>query len=229
MPVSIVSGNLGKSILLVVLVGVVAVMLWWNISGNTHAGPAYYQITLLSLWPGPPVIVTDASFVDTVQASLDVLPRVMGPGWQLPVQDTMPDDTPYRIIIRPLSGMEQVESGHSCANPEWRGSADYSTGVIYVCTDWWRTQTDIQDTILHEVLHMMGLGHYHGPGPNIMCSTEEGWRTCTNTVSGYGLEQDIHTQDVLRYLYGDDGWGLPNLGEPCVQYYPETGSCTPPP
>lgn len=220
-------GNLGKTILLVVLVGVVALMLWWSVSNNTHTGPAYYDITL-SLWPRPPVIVTDTSFVDTVQTSLDVLPQVMGPAWQLSVQDTLPD-TPYRIIIRPLSGMEQTDSGDTCANPEWRGSADYSVGVIYVCTDWWRSQTDIQHTILHEMLHMMGLGHYHGPGPNIMCSTEEGWRTCTTMVSGYGLEQDTHTQDVLRYLYGDDGWGLPNLDEPCVRYYPETASCAPVP
>ena len=216
----------GKTILLVVLVGLVSVMLWWSVSGHIHTGPEYYEITLSSLWPRPPVIVTDVSFVDTVRDSLDVLPRVMGPGWQLSVQDTIPADTPYRIIIRPLSGMEQTESGNSCANPEWRGLADYSTGVIYVCTDWWRTQSDIRHTILHEVLHMMGLGHYHGYGPNVMCSTEEGWRTCTNTVSDYGLEQDVHTQDVLRYLYGDDGWGLPNLDAPCVRYYTESGSCS---
>lgn len=213
------------TILLGVLVVTVAAMLWWIISDRYHEGPSYY--TLGTPRPHAPAIyVADAAHAKTASEALGQIAETMGPQWTLAIHDSPPDA--FHITIRPVSGLAHTASGwKNCLNPEWRGSADYADHTIHVCTDWWRDPADVRHAILHETIHMMGVGHHFGQGPNIMCSGEDGRTTCAH-MGRTSLAEDAHTRTVLLYLYGEDGWAPPNRAHPCQKFYAETSSCAAP-
>jgi hypothetical protein len=203
-----------------------AFVLWWVISDSYHTGPSYYTMHGPILNGVPMVASADPAFAHTIQEGLDTIPHTMGPGWEIDVRDARPD-TPH-ILVVPISGLEGAESlFQNCLNPEWRGSADLRHGTIRVCTDWWRDSNHIRHTILHETLHIVGIGHHFGPGPNIMCSAEDGRTTCADMSSVTDLGQDPDTVAALLHLYGDDGWAPLNNMHTCPKYDPRTGLCVP--
>lgn len=214
------------NIILCVSVLVVAALLWWSISDNYHSGPSYY--TMVTPLPyAPTIYVSDTEHIATVQNGLDDIVSSMGPQWGFAIQDTKPDT--LHITIHAISGVQDSDSGWlNCLNPEWSGIADYTTGTIHVCVDWWRDDADIEHAILHETIHMMGVGHYFGQGPNIMCSEEQNRSTCANSSGDIRLDDDVYTQIVLQYMYGDDGWQAPNRQHICQKFYTDTLSCAEP-
>ena len=202
-------------------------VVWWAVSDAYHQGPPYYMMHGPTLRGTPPVASSDPAFADTIRKSLDTIPTAMGPGWEFDVRDVQPD-VPHILII-PISAWEGTELPfHNCLNPQWRGSADLRYGVIHVCTDWWRDTRHIHHAILHEVIHVAGVGHHFGPGPNIMCSGEGGRTTCPDMSTVTDLGQDSDTRAALLHLYGEDGWAPPNNMHPCPKYNPRTGLCMEP-
>lgn len=214
------------NVLLGITAAAVVALLWWSISDNYHTGPSYYTMAM-PLPYKPAIFVPDIEHTMVVQDALDDIILSMGPKWGLDILNTKP--TTLHITIHVVSGIRDTNSGWAnCLNPEWGGMADYRTGTIYVCVDWWRSESDVQHAILHETIHMMGVGHYFGDGPNMMCSEEGGRSTCANTSIDIKLIDDVYTQNILRYMYGDDGWPAPNRQHVCERFYIDTQSCTEP-
>ncbi len=214
------------NLILFATIAVAALLLWWSVSDNYHTGPSYYMVA--TPLPYEPVIfVPNAEYMATVQDALSDIPLSMGPQWGLVTLNTRP--ATLHITIHVISGVQDTDSGWAnCLNPEWSGMADYRSGTIYVCVDWWRSDADIKYAILHETIHMMGVGHYFGESPNMMCSEENNQSTCAGASTDIRLSDDTSTQNVLRYMYGDDGWSAPNRQHVCKIFYTDTMSCTEP-
>lgn len=202
-------------------------VMWWVVSDSYRDGPPHYMMYGPTLRGIPPVAPSDPAFADIIRESLDTIPSAMGPGWEFDVRDERPD-TPH-ILIAPIYGLEGAGSlFDNCLNPQWRGSADLRSGIIHICADWWRDMRDVRHAILHETIHVTGVGHHFGPGPNIMCSGEEGRNTCTDMSAVTDLGQDPHTRAALLHLYGENGWMPPNNPHPCPKFNPDTGLCMSP-
>lgn len=208
------------------VVAALGFVLWSLISGAYHTGAPHYTMYGPTMNGIAVVASADPAFADTVRESLGAIPHAMGPAWEFDVRAERPD-VPH-ILVVPISGLEGGESPfQNCLNPGWRGSADLWRGIVRVCTDWWRGADDVRHAVLHETLHVAGVGHYFGPGPNVMCSGEDGRNTCTDMSSIYDLGRDPDTVAALLHLYGEDGWKPPNNMHPCPKYNPGTGLCEP--
>ena len=214
-------------LLLGITAAALMLVVWWVIYDSYRDGPPHYTMHGPTLRGMPPIAPLDPAFAGTIRESLDTIPSVMGPGWEFDVRDERPD-TPH-ILVVPIYGLEGADSlFDNCLNPHWRGSADLRRGIIHICADWWRDMHHIRHAVLHETIHIVGVGHYFGPGPNIMCSGEEGRNTCADMSAVTYLSQDPDTRAALLHLYGEDGWMPPNNPHPCPKYSPRTGLCIAP-
>ena len=71
---------------------------------------------------------------------------------------------------------------------------------------------DVMRTATHEFIHAVGAGHTFNKQNDMMCSVEEGKKTCPGSYSTREYRPSALTLEAMAALYGRDGYAVPNNG-----------------